>query len=624
MPRVAIYARYSSDNQREASIEDQVRICRERADREGWSVVRVHTDYAISGSSLLLRPGIQALVQDALAGKVDIVLAESLDRFSRDQEDIAGVFKRTKFAGVMMFTLSEGEITELHIGLKGTMSALYLKDLADKTRRGLRGRVEKGLSGGGKCYGYDVVKRIADDGDYTRGERSINEVEAEVVRGIFADYLRGLSPKTIAAALNRSGVKAPSGGEWGASTIYGNRERGTGILNNELYIGELVWNRLRYVKDPDTGKRVSRMNPETDLIRRSVPELRIVDQGLWDRVKAMQGELNKKDKPLWAKNRPKSLFAGLTRCGSCGGGFTTIATDRLGCAAARNKGTCTNRQLMRREELEGAVLRALRDHLMDEELCAEFCAAYTARINELRRRHNASIDRFRVEQAKLERERQQIIRSIAEGVPAELIRDRAVVIQRRREELEQLLNQTEEAPVLFHPNMANRYQKEIRNLIASIADEATRIEAGTILRSLIDKIVLTPREGGKGLTVDLVGDLAGILSIATKSGRLTVAGELSKLQPVNETALDNSPGSISDCLAEAAMTVAGGHLPSQERRATPTSRIVRDAEAVVAVVAGERSVHERKAAQDRRTIRDTWAALAVDAGTGFEPVTFRL
>ena len=154
MTRVALCARYSSDKQREASIEDQIRLCEERAAREGWKIVQHYTDHAISGASLM-RPGIQALMQDAQGRKFDLLLTESLDRISRDQEDIAGVYKRLRFAGVQILTLSEGPVSGLHIGLKGTMGALYLKDLADKTRRGLRGRVEAGKSGGGNSYGYE-------------------------------------------------------------------------------------------------------------------------------------------------------------------------------------------------------------------------------------------------------------------------------------------------------------------------------------------------------------------------------------------------------------------------------------------------------------------------------------
>ena len=133
-----------------------------------------------------------------IARQFEIVLTESLDRLSRDQEDIAGVHKRLRFAGVKIITLSEGEIAELQIGFKGTMGALYLKDLADKTRRGLRGRVEAGLSGGGNSYGYDVVTKFAASGEPERGERRINETEAEIVRHIFNEYAAGKSPKAIA------------------------------------------------------------------------------------------------------------------------------------------------------------------------------------------------------------------------------------------------------------------------------------------------------------------------------------------------------------------------------------------------------------------------------------------
>ena len=79
---------------------------------------------------------------------------------------------------------------------------------------------------------------------------------------------------------------------WGPSTINGNRQRGTGILNNEMYIGRLVWNRLRYVKDPETGKRISRVNPDDKWIVQEVPELRIVERGLWVEVKARQAKLD--------------------------------------------------------------------------------------------------------------------------------------------------------------------------------------------------------------------------------------------------------------------------------------------------------------------------------------------
>ena len=110
---------------------------RERGEREGWRVVENHSDAAIPGASMILRPGIKTLLADAQDGRFDVVLAEALDRLSRDQEDIAALFKRLRFADVRIVTLSEGTLDELHVGLKGTMNALFLRDLAAKIRRGV-------------------------------------------------------------------------------------------------------------------------------------------------------------------------------------------------------------------------------------------------------------------------------------------------------------------------------------------------------------------------------------------------------------------------------------------------------------------------------------------------------
>lgn len=169
-----IYARYSSDNQRDASLDDQIRICKERVAAEGWTHTQVFRDSAISGATTL-RPGYQALLEGAREAAFEVVVAEALDRLSRDQEDVAALFKRLQYAGIRLVTLGEGEISALHVGLKGTMNALFLKDLADKVRRGLRGRIEAGKSGGGNAFGYTVVKHFGADGEPVRGDRTINE-----------------------------------------------------------------------------------------------------------------------------------------------------------------------------------------------------------------------------------------------------------------------------------------------------------------------------------------------------------------------------------------------------------------------------------------------------------------
>jgi hypothetical protein len=114
-------------------------------------------------------------------------------------------------------------------------------------------------------HGYRVA-RASNDATVVTGDRDIEPAEAAVVERIFRDFAAGRSQKEIVKTLNREGVPGPSGRKWNPSTLQGNRERGTGILNNELYVGKMVWNRMRYVKNPDTGKRVSRLNAPAEWV----------------------------------------------------------------------------------------------------------------------------------------------------------------------------------------------------------------------------------------------------------------------------------------------------------------------------------------------------------------------
>ena len=204
------------------------------------TVAEVFTDYAISGGHLSNRPGMLSLIDKAKDHDFDVVIAEALDRVSRDQEDVAAIYKRLNHADVRIVTPSEGEVNKLHVGLRGTMNALFLKDLTQKTRRGQRCRVEDGKIPGGNSYGYKIVRRILDDGSVSKGEREIDPDEAAVVKRIFEEYAAGVATRKIASRLNAEAVPSPRGGEWNASTINGSRQRRNGILNNELYLGRIT------------------------------------------------------------------------------------------------------------------------------------------------------------------------------------------------------------------------------------------------------------------------------------------------------------------------------------------------------------------------------------------------
>ncbi len=508
--RAAIYARYSTDLQSASSIDDQVRLCRERLERDGHELVKVYSDRAVSGATLI-RPGVQLLMQDAGRGGLDLVYAEALDRISRDQEDVAGFFKRMVFAEVTIITLAEGEISELHVGLKGTMNALFLKDLAQKTRRGLQGRVVQGLSGGGICYGYDLVPGET-------GTRSINTSEASVVRRIFRDYAAGLSPRAIAKRLNHEGIAGPSGRAWRDTTIRGHFGRGTGILNNELYVGRLVWNRLTYLKDPNTGRRRSRHNSVEKWIVHEVPALRIVDDDLWDTVKALQSSIRASDQVskaratrFWERRRSRHLLSGLVRCQDCGSRYASIGRDYLACSAARSSGTCSNRESIRRCALEGLIIEGLQQRLMAPDLIEEFIRGFHNEINLQRREEDELHDAKRRELDGVKQKLDGLIDAIADGLRASGLQQRLEELEARRVTLEQGLAAEPTSPVRLHPNLAQVYRRQVERLQHALKAPEIRDEALQVLRGLIDHVSIGSSE--KGLEIEIVGEIAKMIEL---------------------------------------------------------------------------------------------------------------
>jgi site-specific DNA recombinase len=511
--RAVIYARYSSDLQTDASIDDQVRMCRERAQCDGFEVVDVYTDYAISGGSLNNRPGMLALMQQAKQGTFDLVLAEALDRISRDQEDIAAIYKRLAHADVRIVTLTEGDVNELHVGLKGTMNALFLKDLAIKTRRGQRGRVEAGKIPGGNSYGYTIVRRLLADGSVTTGEREINLEQADTVRLIFKMYVDGVAPRKIAATLNAEGILSPRGGQWNASTINGSRQRRNGILNNELYTGTITYNRQRFVKDPETGNRLSRLNPEHEWVKTHVPGLRIIDDETWSRVQAIKARYSshKGNK----RQTKKRLLTGLVKCGCCGGSMTIVNRNRYYCSAKRERGTCDSTVGIKAQDLEDRVLTGLKDILSgNEELIDVFVKEFKAEVTRLRKARGSRDRQLQKDLNKVNTAIKRCLTFITEGDgDPGLVRDELRGLELDKKRIERDLSAiTESAVIDAHPNMAALYARKVAELQPLLEDDSSKHQAMGIIRSMIDHVeVAEGTERGKP-DVTLVGALASILA----------------------------------------------------------------------------------------------------------------
>ena len=385
--------------------------------------------------------------------------------------------------------------------------------------------MKAGKSAGGLSYGYAVARQLRPDGTPGTGELAVVSREAAVVRRIFSDYAAGRSARRIAIALNAEGIPAPRSGKgtgsWTASTISGNWQRGTGILNNELYVGVRVWNRLNYGKDPVTGKRVSRPNPPEAWVTEAVPELRIVDDGLWDAVKARQettrrevlAETELRPNGFGVARRPSYLFSGLLKCGCCGAGYTLMNKTKYGCSAARNRGTCDNRKLIRREELEARVLDGLRHRLMHPALVAEFLAEYQREWNRQATEGSAARTSLKSDLAGVERKIAQIIEAIEAGMFHPSMKDRMTALESQKAELARKLEELgpEEPPVLLHPGLTEVYAHKVAELAKALNAEGTRAEAAELLRSLVDEIRMHPEEDGH--TIEIVGDLAGILEV---------------------------------------------------------------------------------------------------------------
>ncbi len=520
--RAVIYARYSSENQRIESIADQVELCRRYAAAQGWTVVDTYSDAAMSGASNM-RPAFQRMMSDARRGSFDVLVCEAIDRLGRNLSDVSAAYDDLVFARVSLHTVSYGLTTQMHIGIMGTMAQMALKDLRDKVKRGQLGRARAGKIPGGLAYGYQVVPPAP--GVEEGGERRIKPEEAEVVKRIFTDYARGVAPQRLARTLNEERVPGPGGRPWIDTTIRGQLDRGTGLLNNTLYIGQLSWNRCSYIKDPRTRKRVARVNPQSEWEIQHVPELRIIDDALWKQAKARQTEVRTEitrapaGRGLNQTHRRQYLLSGLLICGACRGGYTMVAQDRYGCATRKGKGICDNSRTIARQNIERRVLGALRDEMLTPEVVDEFIAALSEASATRQKDLLTQQLGWQRELTEVARKMEGIMQSIELGAWTSKVGERLKALEAREIEVQALQRAAvSEAP---RPQLSGRgtgiYKAHVAQLEVALNNPLVRAEAAEALRMLIEKIVLVPdKAAADGLQATLHGELATILLAASE------------------------------------------------------------------------------------------------------------
>ena len=511
------------------------------------------------------RPEFQRLQADLASGRFDIVLAESLDRISRSMKDTAGFYQIADFHGVRIVTLDAGEIDKLRIGITSTMAEMFIDNLRAKTHRGVKARVESGRSGGGRAFGYRPIK-AADEA----GAMEIIVEEADVVRRIFRDYADGLSPLKIAAALNAEGVPSPrvgkGSGHWKQNTINGNRERGTGILNNELYIGQRVWNRLEYRKDPGTSKRVSRLRPEHEWIRHAAPDLRIIDDALWAEVKARQASQTRSirkaegagRKGLGARGvarRRKYLLSGLLECACCGGSLIIAGQGsykRYYCANAKEKGpaVCAGMPGLSRSEAEALILSGLRDGLMTDTAIEQFRKDFARHVAEQSKGATERIERRKVAVWKLEEARKNYKTAIGAGhinpTILEGLSETEAQLAALASELEQEAGEAFEIPA----DLGALYRSYVDDLAQTLSAGEVVGRASDEIHGMVDRIVVSWDDASKAHELALEGDLVALLSAAAKEKAASYDAAGSSLRLVAGTGFEHRLASYLQCANE--------------------------------------------------------------------------
>ena len=387
MTPVAIYARYSTDKQDARSIDDQLRRCREYAERHDQEVVGEFTDAATSGAHTE-RVNLRRMLDVATATKrppFKAVIVDDLSRLSRDLGDTWRIiFTDLATVDIRVIDASTGMSSDAN-GARTMFAAMamvndtFLQLVRHETHRGLQGRAIAGFSTGGSLFGFTTFEEEnPTDREHPRKLWAIDEAEAAIVRRIYDMFDCGSHGyRAIADALNREGIAPPRnngrgnkfGGGWGHSTI-------RAILTNEKYIGRWRWNATKWVRVPGKRARRQLQRPESEHVVREYPDLAIIDRETWERVQA-KFQRRKQDGTNGDTLRIGQrayLLSGLLRCGVCGGPMSIIGQRMnngvryasFGCTAHASRGPtiCSNNTTISEKKITGAFL----DHMKHEVL----------------------------------------------------------------------------------------------------------------------------------------------------------------------------------------------------------------------------------------------------------------
>ncbi|MBM0108613.1 recombinase family protein [Steroidobacter sp. S1-65] len=513
-PKVALYARYSSDQQRAASIEDQFRNCRRKADAENWCIAETYADEAMSGADSN-RPQYQAMLAAANRREFDVLLIDDLSRLSRDQVESERVIRRLEFLGIRIVAVTDGYDSEtksatrkIQRGVKNLINEMRLDELREQVHRGLTGQAMKNYWCGGRPYGYRLKPILDPTQKDAYGESArigtvleIDSDQAAVISEIFESYARGISYFSIARSLNERGVASP-GSTWKRKV---RRCRGwvasavRVILRNPLYTGLVRWNVSQFVRDPDTGKHKRCRRSEKEWVRHRDESLRIVSDDLFERVREGMERHASNDKRLKSGGKSKFLLSGLLYCATCGANYVMGDGYKYACSSYLHGRACSNAVRVRRDKAEAVILGGIHEQLRDPDRVTLMVAEMQKHLTQLLREHAARSHEAPQELKELEARLDRLRRRLKDGDPDMTTDELQAAIERaeaKHRQLQRGLQGGDVGRVLEAVPRAAELCDE-RITLGLSGDAKASEEARLVLRELIpDRIRLSPKPDG--------------------------------------------------------------------------------------------------------------------------------
>lgn len=425
MTAAAIYTRYSSDNQKDTSIEDQIRECRCFAERNNMEIVGVYEDHALSGRRDD-RPGWQRLLSDSAARAFSTVLVWKLDRVGRNRTEMAMNRYRLKKNGVKIVSVTENipdtpEGIILESVLEG-MAEYYSENLAENVIRGMKGiALQCRHTGGRPLLGYTVNP----DKSY-----SIDETAASTVRRIFQMYADGASYGEIMEAMNAEGRKTAAGNPFGKNSIHD-------LLRNERYIGIFTFNKAP--RRVDGSRNAHGKKEEEEIIRIDGGIPAIVEKQLWEKVQKRM-EANR-HAPAQNKAVVEYALSGKIFCGHCSSAMVGQSTTAHGkryayyeCNAQARLRTCDKKKV-RKDYIENLVIDTTLETILNPETVERISESVVEALKK-RQQADSGISEYKAAINTIESQINNIVKAITMGTVSAALTSKLQELEENKAALE--------------------------------------------------------------------------------------------------------------------------------------------------------------------------------------------